>query len=66
MLQNLIMDACLGKFIVRYMMQGVKETSITQLIKDCQVIADLLRNEYLLRDPRGFPETVHHRIKCIE
>lgn len=32
MLQNLMMDACLGKFIVRNMMQGNSELSIPQLI----------------------------------
>ena len=30
-----------------------------------RILAKLLRNEYLLRDTRGFPETVIHRVETL-
>ena len=67
LLQNLTMDACVGRMIVRQMIIGnQKEYSIEKLIAEARSLAKLLRNEYLLRDPRGFPETIFHRIQLLQ
>ena len=63
LLQNLVMDACIGKLMLRELVyDGKHEMSVQSLIEKTQKIAMLCRNEYLLRDPRGFPETVNHRV----
>ena len=63
LLQNLVMDACIGKMLVRHMIVGgLQELRIAQIVQQSELIASILRNEYLLRDPRGFPETVYHRL----
>ena len=67
LLQNLVMDSCVSKLIVRHMIVGdVKKFNIDELVEQAKFIAKVVRNEYLLRDPRGFPETIHHRIDMIQ
>lgn len=62
LLQNLLMDACVGKLIVKEMMVAGKQTmQISELVEKVQGLAKILRNEYLLRDKREFSETVVHR-----
>lgn len=63
LLQNLIMDAVIGKLLLREIVyDGKQELPIQSLIEKTQKISKICRNEYLLRDPRGFPETVNHRV----
>jgi len=60
------MDACIGKMLVRHMIVGgQQEVHVNMLLAQCETLSNLLRNEYLIRDPRGFPETVHHRIGVL-
>ena len=67
LLQNLFMDSCVSKLIVRHMIVGdVKKFDIEELVEQAKFIAKVVRNEYLLRDPRGFPETIHHRIDMLQ
>ena len=50
------MDACVSKLIVRHMIIGsVEKFDIDELVEQAKFIAKLVRNEYLLRDARGFP-----------
>lgn len=44
----------------------MKKFNIDELVEQAKFIAKVVRNEYLLRDPRGFPETIHHRIDMIQ
>ena len=67
LLQNLVMDSCVSKLIVRHMIVGdVKKFNIDELVEQAKFIAKVVRNEYLLRDTRGFPETIHHRIDMLQ
>lgn len=67
LVQNLIMDACIGKMLIRNLVfGGMAELQMPVLIEQAQKVSSLFRYEYLLRDPRGFPETIHHRIKMLE
>ena len=60
------MDACIGKLLHRNMYVGSTQVmGVEELIASASQIAKVLRNEYLLRDPRGFPETVYHRIGVL-
>jgi len=50
------MDACIGKLIVRNMVMENKETlAVDEIVESTKYIANILRNEYLMRDPRTFP-----------
>ena len=61
------MDACVGKLLVRnILMYGRSTYEVDAIIDQADFIARTVRNEYLLRDPRGFPESVRHRLSCIE
>ena len=65
--QNLVMDACIGKMLIRNLVYGgISELTMASLIEQTKKVSNLLRFEYLLRDPRGFPETIHHRIRMFE
>jgi len=35
------------------------------MVYKCQSIAHILRNEYLNRDPRGFPASTQHRLDLL-
>ena len=61
------MDACVSKLIVRQMLiGGLKKFELEEIVEQTKFIAKVVRNEYLLRDPRGFPETIHHRIEMLQ
>ena len=61
------MDSCVGKVLTRQMIIGGKQTyGVLDLIEQVRYIANTLRNEYLLRDPRGFPESIYHRISMLQ
>lgn len=40
--------------------------SLPKFVEEARSLARLMRNEYLLRDPRGFPETIYHRIEMLQ
>lgn len=62
----MVMDACIGKLIHREMVIGEKKSLLTdELIYKCASISQILRNEYLRRDPRGFPATIYHRLDLL-
>ena len=64
LLQNLLMDSCVSKLINRHMILGdLKKYYVDELVEHTRFIAKVVRNEYLLRDPRGFPETIYHRLE---
>ena len=58
------MDSCVSKLINRHMILGdLKKYYVDELVEHTRFIAKVVRNEYLLRDPRGFPETIYHRLE---
>ena len=58
------MDATISKLIVRELVQGGRQSiPIQEINEQTSRLANLLRNEYLLRDKRGFPESVYHRLE---
>ena len=67
LLQNLVMDSCVSKLIMRHMVIGeVKQFNIQELLEQAKFMAKLVRNEYLLRDSRGLQEAVHHRLMMLQ
>ena len=65
--QNLVMDSCVSMLLLKNAKNDNNQPiEVGRFIEGCKFLAKILRNEYLLRDPRGFPETVHHRINVLE
>ena len=61
-----MLDASISKLIYKEMVQGGRKLyAISDMIKQTESLANLLRNEYLKRDPRGFPKTVEHRLQVL-
>ena len=61
-----MMDSVVCKLIVRNMIIGDQQKLAgDELESSVRILAKLLRNEYLLRDHRGFPETVVHRVETL-
>lgn len=66
LLQNFMMDSVVCKLLVRNMIIGdQQQLAEEELVGSVRILAKLLRNEYLLRDSRGFPETVIHRVETL-
>ena len=66
LLQNLMMDVNVSKLVFRYMViGGLQKFNIDDLVEHSRNLAKVLRNEYLLRDPREFQETIMHRISML-
>lgn len=62
----MVMDACIGKLIYREMIIGERKSMQTdEMIYKCASLSQILRNEYLRRDPRGFPATIYHRLNLL-
>ena len=61
-----MMDACINKLIrQRMVIEGNQSFKVSELTKQAKFMAIVLRNEFLLRDPRGFPETINHRVSLL-